>query len=129
MHIALSIVVAFVVIGVILALLEIRPIREAIEVIGGLVLVIGGSLLMLAFLVAVGWLALVYAPTMVVEAGAEREVKQFAADTKKHPHFKELRDTMREYLDKNRASDLESAYQAALQDPRHANLRADRGQR
>ena len=58
MHIALSIIVAFVVIGVILALLEIRPIKNAVEFVLAALLVLLGGIVVLALASGIGYLLL-----------------------------------------------------------------------
>ena len=57
-----------------------------------------------------------------LEQSSTQELERFAADTAKHPHFDEVRNTMSGLLQANLADDLESAYQAALRLPAHANL-------
>ena len=56
MHIVVSIVVAFLIIGAILALLEIKAIRNAVIVILGFVLVIGVIVLMVTVAAGIGYL-------------------------------------------------------------------------
>ena len=58
------------------------------------------------------------------QTASEQEVTRFGSDAAKHPHFEEVRDTMSGLLQANLAEDLESAYEAALHHPRHANLLA-----
>ena len=53
---------------------------------------------------------------------SEQEVARFSAEKEKYPHFDEVRDTMAGLLQANLADDLESAYDAALRHPRHADL-------
>jgi len=67
-HIVVSIVAAFLIIGVILGLLSIKPIKGAIEVVGGLVLVIGAGLLGLTSIAGVFYL--VYLAHLLVMGGA-----------------------------------------------------------
>ena len=57
-----------------------------------------------------------------LEADSQRELERFAADTAKHQHYDEVRNTMAQLLEANLADDLESAYDAALRHPRHASL-------
>ena len=57
-----------------------------------------------------------------LEQSSTQELDRFAADAVNHPHFDEVRNTMSGLLQANLADDLESAYQAALRLPAHANL-------
>ena len=57
-----------------------------------------------------------------LEADSTRELERFAADTAKHPHYEEVRNTMAQLLEANLAEDLDSAYDTALRHPRHAAL-------
>ena len=53
---------------------------------------------------------------------SEQELQRFSADTEKHPHYEAVRKTMAQLIDANLAEDLESAYQAALRLPQHADI-------
>ncbi len=57
-----------------------------------------------------------------LQVNSEQELQRFAADTAKHPHYEEVRNTMAQLLEANLANDLESAYEAALRLPAHAHL-------
>ena len=57
-----------------------------------------------------------------LEADSQREIERFAADTAKHQHYDEVRNTMAQLLEANLADDLDSAYETALRHPRHAQL-------
>lgn len=63
---------------------------------------------------------------LVEKALSEREVKQTVAsmerDTEKYPAFQYVRATMAQLLETNAATDLDDAYQQALQAPEHAFL-------
>jgi hypothetical protein len=64
-----------------------------------------------------------------LEVDSNREIQRFAADTAKHPHYDEVRQTMSQLLEANLADDLESAYQKALRMPEYEHLaEADREQ-
>lgn len=65
-----------------------------------------------------------------VETQTQTEIQRFAADTAKHPHYEEVRETMAGLLQANLAADLESAYAKALRMPEYEHLiAADRQQR
>ena len=63
---------------------------------------------------------------LVEKALTEREVKQTVSsmerDTEKYPAFQYVRATMAQLLETNAATDLDDAYQQALQAPEHAFL-------
>ena len=58
-----------------------------------------------------------------LQTSTQKEIETFAADTVKHKHYDEVRNTMSGLLQANLADDLESAYQAALLMPKHSHLR------
>ena len=58
-----------------------------------------------------------------LQTSTQKEIESFAADTAKHKHYDEVRNTMSGLLQANLADDLESAYQAALLMPKHSHLR------
>ena len=65
-----------------------------------------------------------------VQTQTTTEIERFAADTVKHPHYDEVRNTMAGLLQANLADDLESAYAKALRMPEYEHLvAADRQQR
>ena len=53
---------------------------------------------------------------------SEQEVTRFGADPK-YQHFEAVRETMAQLLEANLAEDLPSAYEAAIQHPRHSDIR------
>lgn len=65
-----------------------------------------------------------------VQTQTQTEIERFAADTAKHPHYEEVRETMAGLLQANLAADLESAYAKALRMPEYEHLvAAERQQR
>ena len=55
-EIVFALVVAYLIIGVILGLLSIEPINEFLQIVLGLVVVVGGGLIGIALILAVPWI-------------------------------------------------------------------------
>lgn len=53
---------------------------------------------------------------------AQEQVNAFASQTDKYPHYEEVKQTMLGLLQAGLADDLEGAYKAAMQHPRHFHL-------
>jgi hypothetical protein len=52
----------------------------------------------------------------------QQEIKRFAEDKEKHPHYDTVRQTMAGLLQSGLAENLEDAYQAALRLPQHSDI-------
>lgn len=52
----------------------------------------------------------------------QSELQSFSSNTEKYPHFEVVRETMSGLLQAGLATDLASAYEAALRHPRHAEI-------